>query len=48
MVELILGGLIIGYTAFVIIKKVRDMKAGKIGCSGCSSCPSRQKCDNVN
>ncbi|NLP17046.1 MAG: FeoB-associated Cys-rich membrane protein [Clostridiales bacterium] len=40
----IIGSLILGYTGFVIYKKVKDVKAGKSCCSGCSGCPSREKC----
>lgn len=44
MVDLVIGVGIAGAVAAVIIKKVRDMKAGKsgcgcgCGCSGCSGC----------
>lgn len=35
---------IIGYTSFVIYKRVKNIKAGKSCCGGCSSCPLKDKC----
>lgn len=40
----VIGALIIGYTGFIIYKKIKDVKAGKSCCSGCTGCPSREKC----
>lgn len=43
---IIIGLLIFGYAAFVIRRKVRDMKNGKFcdcGCSGCSGKCSGKK-----
>jgi hypothetical protein len=45
MAGIILGILIVGYTVFIIIKKVKDTKEGKSCCSGCSSCPSKGCCE---
>lgn len=44
MAPIILAVLILGYTAFVIYKKAKDIKAGKSCCSGCDGCPSKGKC----
>jgi len=44
MAAYIIGALIISYTAFILYKKAKDLKAGKSCCSGCSSCPSKGKC----
>lgn len=44
MTELIIGAVIIGYSGFVIYKKVKDLKAGKSCCGGCSGCGARDKC----
>jgi hypothetical protein len=46
MPGIIIGALILGYTGFIIYKKVKDLKAGKTCCGGCSSCPSQEKCDS--
>lgn len=40
----VIGALIIAYTAFIVYKKVKDIRAGKSCCSGCSGCPAREKC----
>jgi hypothetical protein len=44
MVPIIIGILIIGYTAFVVYRKSKNIKEGKSCCSGCSSCPSKEGC----
>jgi hypothetical protein len=44
MAAYIIAALVLGYTMFILIKKGRDLKAGKSCCSGCSSCPARGKC----
>ena len=44
MVEVIVAAAIIGYTGFIIIRKTKDIKAGKSCCGGCSGCASREKC----
>ncbi|NLP35608.1 MAG: FeoB-associated Cys-rich membrane protein [Clostridiales bacterium] len=44
MAELVIGGLILGYTGFVIYRKSKDIKEGKSCCSECSSCISKSKC----
>ncbi len=44
---IIISALIIGYTIFVIIKKSRDVKAGKSCCSDCSGCQMKDKCDST-
>jgi hypothetical protein len=44
MPGIMIGVLIIGYTAFIIYKKAKDVKEGKSCCSGCSGCSSKNKC----
>lgn len=44
MVAYIVVAIILGYTGFIIYKRVKDLKAGKSCCGGCSSCPSKGKC----
>lgn len=45
MADLIIGILIAAAFAAVVIKKIKDKKAGKSGCGcGCSNCPSKGKC----
>lgn len=45
MIDWILGIMIAAAVAAVIIKKVKDKKAGKSGCGcGCSGCPSKGQC----
>ena len=44
MVSIIIVAAIVLYAAFVIRKKVKDMKAGKFCSCGCSDCPSAKKC----
>lgn len=48
MAPYIIGALILGYTAFIIFKKAKDVKQGKSCCDGCSSCSSRAKCRSFN
>lgn len=40
----VIGTIILGYTGFIIYKRIKDVKAGKSCCSGCSGCPSRNRC----
>lgn len=40
----VIMALILGYTGFIVYKKIQDVKAGKSCCSGCSGCPSKEKC----
>lgn len=45
MIDWIIGIVIAAAVAAVIIKKVKDAKAGKSGCGcGCSGCASKGKC----
>lgn len=44
MASIIIVVAIVIYAAFVIRKKVKDMKAGKFCSCGCSDCPSSKKC----
>lgn len=44
MVTYIILALILGYTGFIIYRKIKDVKAGKSCCSGCSACPAKGKC----
>lgn len=45
MIDWIIGILIAAALAAIVIKKVKDKKAGKSGCGcGCSGCPSKGKC----
>ncbi|WP_455715610.1 FeoB-associated Cys-rich membrane protein [Anaerosporobacter sp.] len=44
MISIIIVALILLYAAFVIRKKVKDIKAGKFCNCGCSECPSSNKC----
>jgi len=43
---IIIGALILGYTGYVIYRKVKDVKEGKSCCGSCSSCPSKGKCND--
>lgn len=43
MVPYIIGGIIIIYVAFVIVKRVKAIKAGHFCNCGCDSCPSKCK-----
>lgn len=54
MEAVIIVGLIVAYCAYVIYRKVRNMKAGKFcscDCSGCSahqgSCSSQSKAEEI-
>lgn len=40
----IVMGIIFVYSGFVIIKKVKDIKKGKICSCSCGDCPSKGKC----
>lgn len=44
MVGFIIGAIIVAYTAYIIYKKSKDVKAGKSCCGGCSSCQSKGCC----
>ncbi len=45
MAPYIFGAIILGYTGFVIYRKMKDAKEGKSCCDrGCSSCPAKGKC----
>ncbi len=44
MVEFVIAAVIIGYTGFVVYKRVKDLKAGKSCCGGCSGCAAKEKC----
>lgn len=44
MISIIIVAAIVVYAAFVIRKKVKEMKAGKFCSCGCSDCPSAKKC----
>jgi len=42
LLTILIGGAVIGYAAYIILKIVRKTKAGE--CSGCSECPASEKC----
>lgn len=45
MIDWIIGIIIAAGVAAVIIKKIKDAKAGKPGCGcGCAGCSSKDKC----
>lgn len=45
MIDWIIGAVVVAAVAAVIVKKVKDYKAGKTGCGcGCSGCSSKGKC----
>ena len=45
MIDWIIGILIAAALAAIVIKKVKDKKAGKSGCGcGCSGCSAKGKC----
>lgn len=45
MIDWMIGIVIAGAVAAVIIKKIKDKKAGKSGCGcGCSGCALKGKC----
>lgn len=45
MIDWIIGAVVVAAVAAVIVKKVKDHKAGKSGCGcGCSGCSSKGKC----
>jgi len=44
IIGILLGAIIFAYTAYIVYKKIMDMKAGKSCCGGCSSCASKDKC----
>ncbi len=45
MIDWIIGIVIAAAVAAVVIKKVKDKKAGKSGCGcGCQGCPSKGQC----
>lgn len=47
MIDWIIGILIAAALAAVVIKKIKDKKAGKSGCGcGCSGCSMNGKCHN--
>lgn len=42
---IILGGIILGFTALVIAKQIKKAKSGESGCGcGCSGCSSASSC----
>lgn len=47
MIDMVIGIVIAAAVAAVIIKKVKDAKAGKSGCGcGCAGCTAKHKCHN--
>ncbi len=44
MAELVIAVVILGYTGYVIFKRVKDLRAGKSCCGGCSGCAAKEKC----
>lgn len=42
--EIMIGGLIAIYAGYVIVKKVKNMKAGKFCDCGCGDCSSKASC----
>lgn len=47
MAEIAIAAVVLGYTAYVIYRKTKDLKEGKSCCGGCSNCPSKGKCDSL-
>ena len=47
MVPYIIGGLILCYVAFIIVKRVKEIKKGRYCSCGCDSCTSKCK-DSLN
>jgi|LSQX01.2.fsa_nt_gb Fe-S cluster biogenesis protein NfuA len=44
MAIIIIGLLIAGYTGYLIVRQIKNMKAGNF-CGGCSGCPSAKRCE---
>lgn len=44
MMTYVILALILAYTALIIYRKIKDVKAGRSCCSGCSGCPVKDKC----
>ena len=42
LMTLLVGGLVVGYAAYSLMKVVKSTKAGR--CSGCGSCPGASSC----
>ena len=47
MAPYIIGGLVLVYVAFVIVKRVKAIKKGQYCSCGCESCPSSCKTKNI-
>ena len=46
MIGYVIGAVIVGYTAFIVYRKLKDIKEGKSCCQGCASCASCQSKKN--
>jgi len=44
MAAYVIGAAIAIYVAYLIYKKIKDVKAGKFCNCGCKDCPSKEKC----
>lgn len=48
MGSIIIIAFIVIYSGFVILKKIKDIKAGKFCSCGCENCPSKSSCHSPN
>lgn len=46
MVELVIGLGIVGYTAYLVYRQVKNFKEGNY-CGSCSGCPSAKSCGKL-
>jgi len=45
MIKYFIMAIIVIYFIYVIYKKIKDIRKGKLCSSGCANCPMKDKCD---